>query len=204
MAEDPVTFAELTRQRGHRQPRTIYDVDGIVQLRLDEPSHDPREVLEQLSEPLEREVGRGTWPTSVYVLNDKPFSRGRDWHTDDFPSTQQLLPPEWVTVVVAYGTCPAGTLEYVPGSHRWPVAERDVLLSHLEAEYHGYGWRERTEAFLAPAFREELERQRCGRTQRPRLQRGSVLVFHPWLWHRSDRDLERDALVLQCELVYPL
>lgn len=200
MAEESLTFADITRPRHHPAAQTVYEADGLIELRLDVPARDPAVLVDQLSDSIQRELGRRPVASSIYVLNSEKKSRGRDWHQDDHPSVNDYLPPKWVTLVVAYADCPAGTLEYVPGSHRWPVAERETLLSHLEAEYHGYGWRECTAEFVVPAFTAELQAQRQGRTQRPPLRAGAVLVFHPWLWHRSDPGVERDAQVLQVGL----
>lgn len=179
--------------------RSVYEIDGLIKLRLDAPSRDPVTLVNQLSDSIRSELGLRPYVSSIYVLNNEKRSRARSWHQDDFPGVNDYLPPQDCTIIMAFQECPAGTLEYVPGSHRWPVAERETLLDHLEPEQRGYGWRECTAEFLTPAFEEELQEQRGGKTQRPVLLSGTALVFHPWLWHRSD-DLERDAVVLRVNL----
>lgn len=185
------SLTELQSSRLDLPSDTPYQQDGITQFVIEDPErfrddHGALASLPQLPALI------GFVPRYNLTLNDTLLSRARDWHNDHHPSSHDRVPPTEITIMIAFGDCPEGTLEWAPSSHRWPVVEQETLLERFG------GWQREAEAALGVAVRDYLVRFGIS-TCRPAIPAGTCLVWHPWLWHRSDEGLERDALVVRCQ-----
>jgi ectoine hydroxylase-related dioxygenase (phytanoyl-CoA dioxygenase family) len=142
-----------------------------------------------MDEALARAAMRlGGWP-GIRLGQDTlwwkvPGSKAASFHQDasfvDF-----LAPPTMLTCWVALDDCSvgSGTLEYVPGSHRWEITARPVDFHHPTQDYKA-----RMLAAAAAAGQPEPE---VGAIE---VQAGSVVFHHGLTWHGSEANgsAERD------------
>jgi hypothetical protein len=115
-------------------------------------------------------------------------STERNWHQDAY-----LNPPEvgswYVAVWMALEDIdPAsGPFEYVPGSHRWPDLQRDLVLQQLgEGAGIRADWPELSERLLDPVYEAEIAKRGAEVVQYlPK--KGDVLIWHARLLHRGSK-----------------
>jgi hypothetical protein len=132
-------------------------------------------------------------PMMLHLALTGWISTARAWHQDDY-----LNPPHvasWYTAVwIALDEIhpDSGPFEYLPGSHRWPLLRRDVVMTHLtdeelqrKEELTGHNsWEKYAERFVTPAVDRQVAesglpvRQFLGK-------KGDVLIWHGALMHRG-------------------
>lgn len=134
-------------------------------------------------------------------------SSERGWHMDDTMAD----PPAAASGVALWFSLgdihpDSGPLEYVPGSHRWPILRMHKVACHLtkEALYNTEGkyeyWGQLVEYFVNPACDAYLRKQNAiAKTFLGK--KGDVLVMHGGLLHRGsvprDNQLLRPAIISQ-------
>lgn len=133
-------------------------------------------------------------------------STERAWHQDRY------LNPEYVGeryiaawIVLEDISSSAGPFEYVPGSHRWRVIDRDKVWSkmrHLGQNPDLPTWPSDSQGWLGDSCQREIERSAKETGVLPKTflgKRGDVLLWHASLMHRgsrpSDPTTERRALI---------
>jgi hypothetical protein len=135
-----------------------------------------RALLEQLiGEPMGLNLNLTGW-----------FTSERNWHQDDY-----LNPPFvngwYVAVWIALDDInpEVGPLEFVPGSHKWPVLRREKVLAYAEPdEEKDPAWPKTTERFVVPAVEQRIAEVGAP-TMRFLGRKGDVLVWHAALVHRG-------------------
>ncbi|MCB8879289.1 phytanoyl-CoA dioxygenase family protein [Acidisoma cellulosilytica] len=165
---------------GWLQPTPYLHVPSLRDLAMYPPLMAVMESL--ISEPLMLHLALTGW-----------ISTARAWHQDDY-----LNPPHvasWYTAVwIALDDIhpDSGPFEYLPGSHRWPLLRRDVVMTHLTDEelqrkekLTGHNsWERYAERFVTPAVDRKVAesglpiRQFLGK-------KGDVLIWHGALMHRG-------------------
>lgn len=180
-----LTFAELQTPRLSLPQETPYERDGWTRCTVSDPERFRADHATLADD--DRLPGLlGFMPRYRLTLNASSKSLGRDWHCDHHPSRGDDVPQLEATLFLALGLCPSGTIELISGSHHWPPVERETL----HALFGGH--QRQAEPHLG-----NLLRAQGFDSIRPALERGDLLVWHPWLWHRSDENKEREAIVVR-------
>lgn len=129
-------------------------------------------------------------------------STERAWHQDRYLNPEAVgerYCAAWIALADVHAD--AGPFEYVPGSHKWPVIERNKVFEWIgrrgEKLDHKF-WPSDTQGWVGDAC--DAEVQARGIEVKPFLaKRGDVLIWHASLMHRGsmprDRSLERVSLI---------
>lgn len=129
-------------------------------------------------------------------------STERAWHQDRYlnpESVGERYIAAWIALDDVHRD--AGPFEYVPGSHRWPVIEREKVWAEMRARGQDTAkptWPSDSEGWVGEACEGEIQAR--GVASRKFLgKRGDVLLWHASLVHRgskpSNPSLERRALI---------
>lgn len=129
-------------------------------------------------------------------------STERAWHQDRYlnpESVGERYIAAWIALDDVHED--AGPFQYIPGSHRWPVIEREKVWAGMRARGQDPGkptWPSDSERWVGDACVEEILRN--GAEAKSFLgKRGDVLLWHASLIHRGSRPanpvLERRALI---------
>lgn len=161
-----------------------------------------------LYQPLLRRIEKMVGYEIVMAHNLSTFtSSERGWHMDDTMADPPAA-ASGIGLWYALGDIlpESGPLEFVPGSHRWPILRMHKVACHLttEALYNKEGkyeyWGQLVEYFVNPACDAYLRK----RNVTPKVflpKKGDVLVMHGALLHRgsvpTNRDLLRPAIITQ-------
>lgn len=124
-------------------------------------------------------------PAAVHLNLTGWESTGRDWHQDTYLNEPEVG-DAYAAVWFALGDVHPGSgpFQYVPGSHRWHVLQRDRFAGLLDLD--DPDWPARSEAILAPLVAAEVERRGAAVVDYlPR--KGDVLFWHGRLYHRGSK-----------------
>lgn len=129
-------------------------------------------------------------------------STERAWHQDRYLNPEQVgerYIAAWIALEDVHES--AGPFEYVPGSHRWPVIEREKVWSEMRARGQNPDlptWPSDSQDWVGSACQEEIVARGIP-VEKFLGKRGDVLLWHASLVHRGskplDRSLERRALI---------
>lgn len=129
-------------------------------------------------------------------------STERAWHQDRYLNPESVGERYIAAWIALDDTHPdSGPFEYVPGSHAWPVIEREKVWREMRVRGQDPArptWPSDSEGWVGEACEEEMHAR--GAKARPFLaKRGDVLLWHASLVHRGskprDASLERRALI---------
>lgn len=129
-------------------------------------------------------------------------STERAWHQDRYLNPETVgerYIAAWIALDDVHED--AGPFEYVPGSHRWPVIEREKVWAEMRARGQDPGkptWPSDSQFWVGQACDQEIRAR--GKTATPFLgKKGDVLLWHASLVHRGsipkNITLERRALI---------
>lgn len=129
-------------------------------------------------------------------------STERRWHSDRYLNPE-TVGERYIAAWIALGDThvDAGPFEYVAGSHKWPVIERQKVWdthAKLGGTFHHERWPWDTEGWVGDVCEAEILAR--GKTVTPFIaNRGDILLWHASLIHRGslpkDKSLERRSLI---------
>lgn len=129
-------------------------------------------------------------------------STERAWHQDRYLNPETVGENYIAAWIALDDISPlAGPFQYVPGSHRWPVIEREKVWNHMRHVGQDPGlptWPSDSQGWVGSACEAEIK-NRGSETQQFLGKKGDVLLWHASLIHRGseaiDRQIERRALI---------
>lgn len=124
---------------------------------------------------------------------------GRRWHQDDYLNSAHVNGWYLATWVALDDVHPdSGPFQYIPGSHRWPVLRRELvmrLMTPEQAEEDARSPQSLWTAYTQDAVSEMVEKRRIAEgipVESFVARRGDVLVWHACLQHRGSPPRVRD------------
>ena len=140
-------------------------------------------VFSPLAEKLQSLIGE---PMGAHLTLTTWESTNRDWHQDSYLNPEHVggwYAAAWVALEDIHPD--SGPFQYVPGSHRWPVLQRELVLKHLDIQIpHRCDWPLLTQGAVSQILDDEI-RRRGGTIQTYLPKKGDVLIWHAQLVHRG-------------------
>lgn len=144
----------------------------------------------------------GNNPIGLHLCLTGFKSTERNWHSDSYLNPEGVR-DRYIAVWIALDdvTEDSGPYQYIPGSHKWPVIERQKVLDEQQKRNERFDpvtWPSDTQEWVGEACDSEIKKRSASvASYLPK--KGDILFWHAFLIHRGSKPTnptaERRALI---------